>query len=236
MKKQVLFIAVLAILAFNCSTEEAPKIDDQNLILEKESSLTSNMSILLKSEEFRNYFQSKNALQKSAQGKTNNTGLMLIKDGYDLAVSLLDFSTFNVTYIGGQGKIEELPNGKAKFSIHTNNPSAGVFNLFSPDGEMGSDCIEGRNGVFNFSYISEYIVDIFEPVPGLVFISYIPTGENASAEVSNGHCKISDALPVYNEDYTEIIDCGEATMYKTVKAKTVFTPDGENKQFTISVN
>ena len=236
MKKQVLFIAVIATLAFNCSTEEAPKLNDQNISLEKQSSLVLNISKLIESKEFKSYVQNDGVQQKSAQGNGHNTGLMILHDGYDLAVSLLDFSTFDITFIGGIGKIEELPNGKAKFSIHTTNPSAGVFNLFSDEGRWGSDCVEGKKGIFNFSFISEYIVDRFEPVPGLVFISYIPTGENSSAEVSNGHCKISDAVPTYNESQTELLECGETTMYKTVKARTVYTANGENKTFTLTVN
>ncbi|HMC01621.1 MAG TPA: hypothetical protein VKN14_11355 [Flavobacteriaceae bacterium] len=236
MKKQVFIIAVLALFSFSCSTEDTTEIIDSKSTLEKQASLTSSMDKLLSSDEFRDYlnvkFPQTNA-QYRTSGNGDNHGLMILNDGYNLAFTSFDSATSTLTFIGGSGSVVKMPNGKAKFSVHTNNPEAAVTD-FTTFESISSDCIDGQRGVFNYNFISEYIVEVFEPIPGLVFTTYLATGENSSAQSGGGHCKISDAQPIYNDDFSEIIGCSDATLFKTVSLKANWNAKGEGG-FSISV-
>lgn len=236
MKKQVFIVAVLALFSFSCSTEDSTDIIDNNVSLEKETSLSKSVNILYESKEFKSYlnekFVQKNA-QRNVQSKSSNNehGIMILESNYNLGFGGFDPATGTFVVIGGLGKIEKMPNGKAKFSVHTNNPEAGYF---GPDFNFSSDCIDGKRGVLNFNFVSEYIVNVFEPIPGLVFTSYIPTGENSSAESGNGHCKISDAQPLFDENF-EFIGCSDMTEIKTMKVTGNRNANGEGKGFSITV-
>lgn len=235
MKKHILIISILTLMSYSCSNEDAP-IDAANLSLEKQDLLTTSMSKLVKSKEFKVYLNEKFP-QTNAQNKTSgngdNHGIIILVDDIGIIFAAFNPATSSLTFIGGQGKIEKMPNGKAKFSVHTNNPEASVID-FTTFESISSECIDGKRGVFNYNFTSEYFVDVFEPIPGLVFTSYIPTGENSSAESAGGHCKISDAQPIYNDDFTEVIGCSEATQFKTVILKGNRNANGEGG-FSISV-
>jgi hypothetical protein len=228
MKKHVLIIGVLALLSFSCSTEDVAKSQESNLSLKEPSS----MNKILSSAEFKDYLNT-TYLQKNTQNKTsskgNNNGLMILSDGFNVSfAAIIDWSSFIA--ISGEGTIEKLPNGKAKFSVHTNSPDAFYLD-FSTWSQLSSGCVDSPLGSLNYNYISEYDTDSYEHwLTGELITIYFPTGENSSTESGNGHCRVSDATMVYNDDFTEIIDCGEATFYKTIK----LTGNGK-KGFTLSL-
>jgi len=226
MKKQVLIIGVLALFMFSCSNEEATNFEESNLKFEKKSEMTK----FLKSEEFKNYLSTKNKqsndLSKIA-GNNSDNGKMILQSPWGIAFGAINFQTWEMVFIGGDGKIEKLPNGRAKFSVHTNNPWA----FHSSDISLSSDCVDGPLGTFNYSLISEYTVEVIDFGGGFVFTFYTPTGENSSAESGNGHCKVSDAQPIYDYETWEMLGCSEATIYKTIKIK-----GNEGKGFSISLN
>ncbi|MFH6768704.1 hypothetical protein V8G56_08155 [Gaetbulibacter aquiaggeris] len=221
MKKQVLIILGLALLSFSCSTEEVIKSQESITSLEAQVSLSSSMSKLLKNDKFKDYLNNKNSqlnLKNATTVKAGNQGLMILSDGYNVGFGAIasDFSSFMV--IGGTGTIEKLPNGKAKFSVHTNSPDAFTLD-FSTWSGLSSDCVDAPRGSFNYSFISEYIVEVWEPEPGLIFTFYTPTGESSSATSANGHCRVSDAEAIIDWDTFEQIGCSEATIYKTISIK-----------------
>ncbi|WP_223033744.1 hypothetical protein [Hanstruepera marina] len=207
MKNSILIIA-LALFAFSCNTEEISEPIEQNVTLENSRSLSETIEILQSSPEFREFINSRQ------YQRNNGNGIMLLQDGYNLSYAANTGESLYI--IGGLGSIEAMPNGRARFSIHTNSPSAAIISFPSFETAYSSDCVEGQLGTFNYNFISEYVVEVFEPIPGLVFTFYIPTGENASNETANGHCRISDAQPMFDENF-EFTGCTEATEYKTMR-------------------
>lgn len=207
MKNSILIIA-LALFTFSCNTEELSEPIEQNITLENTRNLSENIKILQSSSEFREFIAS-----GDLERNTGN-GIMLLDDGFNLSYAANTGESLYI--IGGTGSIEAMPNGRARFSIHTNNPSAAVIDLATFSTTYSSDCVEGPLGTFNYNFISEYEVVVFEPIPGLVFTFYMPTGENASNESANGHCKVSNAQAMYDENF-EFIGCTEATEYKTMR-------------------
>ena len=208
--KNSLVIIVLALFTFSCSTEEVSEPIDQNVNLERNTSLSESIEILKSSSEFREFITSRQ------YQRNNDNGIMLLTDGYNLSFAANTGESLYI--IGGMGSIEAMPNGRARFSIHTNNPSAAILDLATFSTTYSSDCLEGSLGTFNYNYISEYVVEVFEPIPGLVFTTYIPTGVNASRESVNGHCEISDAQTMFDENF-EFIGCTDATEYKTMRIR-----------------
>lgn len=226
MKKQVLIIGILALFMFSCSNEEATNFEESNLKFERKSEMTK----FLKSEEFKNYLSTKNKqsndLSKIA-GNNSDNGKMILQSPWGIAFGAVSFSpTFQMTFIGGDGAIEELPNGRAKFSVHTNNPWA----FHSSDTSLSSDCVDGSLGTFNYSLISEYTVEVIDFGGGFVFTFYNPTGDG-TATSGNGHCKVSDAQPIYDYETWEILGCTEATIYKTISIK-----GNAQRGFSLSLN
>ncbi|WP_191859384.1 CBM20 domain-containing protein [Hanstruepera ponticola] len=207
MKNSILIIA-MALFTFSCNTEELSEPIEQNITLENTRNLSENIKILQSSSEFREFIAS-----GDLERNTGN-GIMLLDDGFNLSYAANTGESLYI--IGGTGSIEAMPNGRARFSIHTNNPSAAVIDLATFSTTYSSDCVEGPLGTFNYNFISEYEVVVFEPIPGLVFTLYMPTGENASNESANGHCKVSNAQAMYDENF-EFIGCTEATEYKTMR-------------------
>ena len=211
MKKTILLLFAVSFFTFNCSNEDAMEVNDQNINLDKSISMADLARKLNESREFKNFISSNNHL-RSNQGNGQFNGLIQLSE-YNLSYFAFDDTGFYL--IGGEGSVEEMPNGKAKFSIHTNSPSAAVLDT-SFTTVYSSDCIEGPLGTFNYNYISDYIVEVFEPVPGLVFTFYTPTGENASAESRSGHCNMSDAQAMFDENF-EFTGCTDATDYKVMR-------------------
>jgi len=208
--KNLVLIMTIALFAFSCTSEEISEPIEQNVTLENSRSLSETLEILQSSPEFREFITSRQFQRNSGNG------VMILNDGYNLSYAA---STDESLYlIGGEGSIEAMPNGRARFSIHTNNPSASILSLATFETVYSSDCLEGSLGTFNYNYISEYIVEEFEPVPGLVFTFYTPTGENASNQTVNGHCTISDAQPMFDENF-EFTGCTEASDYKVMRIR-----------------
>ena len=206
--KNLVLIMTIALFAFSCSSEEISGPIEQNVTLENSRNLSEKIEILQSNPEFREFINSRQ------HQRSNGNGIMLLQDGFDLSYAA---STGESLYfIGGLGSVEAMPNGRARFSIHTNTPSAAILSLATFETTHSSDCIEGPLGTFNYNFISEYVVEVFEPIPGLVFTFYIPTGENASNETANGHCSISDAQPMFDENF-EFTGCTEATEYKIMR-------------------
>ena len=230
MKKQVLIIGVLALFMFSCSNEEATNFEESNLKLEKKSS-ASSLNKLLKSEKFKDYLltKSKQNIDLSKGNGSESNGLMILSDGYNVGFGGFSPDWTSIMLIGGTGTIEKMPNGKAKFSVHTNSPDAFFLDFYTWSG-VQSDCVDSPRGSFNYNFISEYTVEVWD-WDGTIFTFYTPTGENSSASSGNGHCKVSDALPIYDWDTFEQIGCSDATIYKTIKIK-----GNEGKGFSISLN
>lgn len=226
MKKQVLIIGVLALFMFSCSNEEATNFEEANLKFEKQSEMTK----FLKSEEFKDYLSTKkkesNDLSKIAANSSDN-GKMILQSPWDLSFASFNFQTGEFILIGGNGKIEKLPNGRAKFSVHTNNPSA----FHSSEIFLSNDCIDGPSGTFNFNVICDYTVEVYDFGEWGIFTFYSMTDENSSATSGNGHCKVSDAEAIYDWDTFEKLGCTDATIYKTIKVK-----GNEGKGFSILLN
>lgn len=204
MKNSILLLFVVSIFMFNCSEEAVDNFDNQNLELNNSSRMADLTQKLSESQEFRNLFSTNPMLRNN-----ENNGVMILQDPWGI------FYVANagdaLYFMGGtNGSIDLLPNGRARFRVHDNNPSASVIDLATFSSTYSSDCIDGPLGAFNYNYISEY--EELEIFPG--FTVFMPTGENASAETANGHCNISNAQAIYNDDFTEIIGCTDATDYK----------------------
>jgi hypothetical protein len=132
--------------------------------------------------------------------------------------------------IGGTGTIEKMPNGRAKFSVHTNSPDAFFLDFYTWSG-VQSDCVDSPRGSFNFSVICDYTIEVYDFGDGQIYTFYYMTDQNSTATSGNGHCKVSDALPIYDEETWEVLGCSEATIYNTIKIK------GNNqKGFSVSLN
>lgn len=210
MKHSILSMAIIALLAFSCNKDEVVDMTEQNAGLVKDRSLTQTISKLATNEEFRTFMTSRNL-----QRNNGDHGVMLLSDGYNLAYG--GFIDGLLYLMGGEGSIQAMPNGRARFSIHTNNPSASVLDFADFSSPYSSECVDGPLGTFNYNLISEYEVVVFEFEPGVTFTFYFPTYVNASAETANGHCRVSDAQPMYDETTFEFIGCGEATEFKTIR-------------------
>jgi len=155
MKKLLLIIGVVVLISFSCSNEDSPKFEEANLKFEKQT----EMAKFLKSEEFKDYLSTKkkqsNDLSKIA-AKNSDNGKMILQSPWGISFAAFNFQTGEFILIGGDGKIERLPNGRAKFSVHTNNPSA----FHSSEIFLSSDCIDGPRGTFNFNVIFDYTVEV----------------------------------------------------------------------------
>lgn len=209
MKNSILLLFVVSLLAFSCSNEAVDNVEDQNLELSNSSRMADLSQKLFEIPEIRDLF-STNAMQRN----NGENGVMILQDQWGIFYGAMNN---NMLYlIGGDGSIDLLPNGRARFRVHTNNPSAAVLDFSTFSTTYSSDCIEGPLGAFNYNYISEYIVEVFEPIPGLVFTFYTPTGENASNETRNGHCNVSNAQAMFDENF-EFIGCTDATDYKVMR-------------------
>lgn len=212
MKKSILLLFVVSIFTLSCSNEAVDNFDNQSLELNKSGQMADLVQKLSTSQEFRNMVSSQN-MHRNSNGEGN--GVMILQSQWGIFYgALMDNSLY---LIGGSGgSIDHMPNGRARFRVHTNNPSAAVLDFSTFSTTYSSDCIEGPLGSFNYNYISEYIVEVFEPIPGVVFTFYTPTGENASAESRSGHCNVSDAQPILDENF-EIIGCTDATDFKVMR-------------------
>lgn len=210
MKHSILSMAIIALLALSCNKEEV--VTEQNADFLKDRSFTEAITKLAANEDFRNFMSSRNH-----QRNSGDHGVMLLSDGFNLGYTAFIDGKLHV--IGGQGSIHAMPNGRARFSIHTNNPFAFVLDFSTFSVPYSSDCVDGPLGTFNYNLISEYETFVFEPLPGLIFTFYEPTFVNASAETANGHCRVSDAQALYDETTFEFIDCSEATEFKTMRLK-----------------
>lgn len=209
MKNSILLLFVVSLLTFSCSNETVDNVEDQNLDLNKSGYMNDLAQKLFNSQELRNL-----VLSNQLQRNNGENGVMILQDQWGIFYGAMDN---NMLYlIGGDGSIDLLPNGRARFRVHTNNPSAAVLDFSTFSTTYSSDCIEGPLGAFNYNYISEYLVEVFEPVPGLVFTFYTPTGENASAETANGHCNVSNAQAIFDENF-EFTGCTDATDYKVMR-------------------
>lgn len=221
MKNSIVIMALIGLIIFSCDKDEVADMTDQSTSIEKDTHLTDALSKLVLNEDFRNILTRR-------YRSNGDHGVMLLDDGFNLSYAAFDGE--NIYFIGGEGTIQAMPNGRAKFSVHTNEPSAAVLNLSTFTTTYSSDCINGPLGTFNYNYISEYETMVFEPIPGLIFTFYMPTGVRASAEVANGHCTISDAQPSFS-DFGEFLGCSDASEYKTMR----LTPDGDGGS-TISMD
>lgn len=208
--KNLVLIFTLALFTISCSTEEVSEPIEQNVNLEKNTNLTESLNIIQSDSQIMEFINS------SQTHRNNGNGVMLLDDGFNLSYLANTGDYFYI--IGGAGSIEAMPDGRARFSIHTNSPSAAVISLPFFETTYSSDCIEGPLGAFNYNYISEYEEVVFEPIPGMVFTFYVPTGENASNETVNGHCNMSDAQAMFDENF-EFTGCTEATEYKTMRIR-----------------
>lgn len=206
--KNLVLIFTLALFALSCSTEEVSEPIDQNVNLNRNSSLAESINIIQNNSDIMEFINS-NQFQRN-----DGNGVMILDDGYNLFY--FANTGDNLYLMGGAGSIEALPNGRARFSIHTNSPSAVVISLPFFETAYSSDCVEGPLGTFNYNYISEYEEVVFEPIPGLIFTFYVPTGEHASNETRNGHCNMSNAQAMYDENF-EFTGCTEATDYKVMR-------------------
>ena len=207
MKNSIFTMAFIALFAVSCDKEEAAEVQVQNATAEKKSSFAETVSRLAADEEFRDFISSENY-----QRNNGSNGLMVI-DSWNLGYT--SFNNGILTIISGEGTIQALPNGRARFSIHTNNPSGAVIDFSNFSTLYSSDCVTGPLGTFNYNYISEYEVFTFGEAP-FIFTFYFPTGVNASAQTANGHCNVNNSTPTYNDDW-EIIGCGVATENKTIQ-------------------
>lgn len=214
MKKLLSIIGIVALISFGCSNEEATEFPESNLKLQKQS----EMMKFLKSDSFKEYLQTKSKQNLSLyKANGNENGLMILSDGYNLSFAAFAPDWTSFIYIGGTGTIEKMPNGKAKFSVHTNSPDAGSIDFGTWSG-VSSDCVDSPRGSFNYNFISEYTVEVWD-WDGTIFTFYTPTGENSSATSANGHCKVSDAEAIYDWDTFEKLGCTDATIYKTIRIK-----------------
>jgi hypothetical protein len=227
MKKLLSIIGIVALISFGCSNEDATNFEEANLKLEKKSS-ASSLNKLLKSEKFKDYLLTKSK-QNNDQSKANGNGLMILSDGYNVGFGGFSPDWTSIMLIGGTGTIEKMPNGRAKFSVHTNSPDAFFLDFYTWSG-VQSDCVDSPRGSFNYNFISEYTVEVWD-WDGTIFTFYTPTGENSSASSGNGHCKVSDALPIYDWDTFEQIGCSDATDTKTIRLK-----GNAQKGYSISMN
>lgn len=209
MKNSILIMA-LALLTFSCNTEEIAEPIEQNLTLENSRNSIESIELLLSNQEFREFINSRQNQRNSGNG------VMLLDDGFGLFFVADD--GVNQYFLGGVGEIEALPNNRARFSIHTNSPFAFVSDLATFNLLYSSSCLEGNLGRINYNYISEYETIVFEPIPGVIFTFYQPTGVNASRQVVNGHCDMSDAQEIYDENF-ELVGCTEATEYRTLRIR-----------------
>ena len=226
MKKLLSIIGIVALISFSCSNEDATQFPEANLKLEK----PSEMMKFLKSDSFKEYLQTKGKQNMSlSKANGNENGLMILSDAYNVGFGAIGPGFSSMIFIGGTGTIEKMPNGRAKFSAHTNSPDA-FFIDFNSGESVSSDCMDSPRGSFNYNFISEYIVDIWD-WDGTIFTFYTPTGENSSASSGNGHCNVSDAQPIYDWDTFEQLGCSDATVSKTISLK-----GNDRKGYTISMD
>lgn len=222
MKKNIFTIALLAVFTLGCSKET---IDEPQLTGEVKTSLLETVAKLQNNKEFLN-FMSERATMKQNDG---GNGLIILTDEFNMGVAQFNPETISFAVLGGQGTIQQMRNGKAKFSIHSKDPVAAVFSFLSFQDVYTSNCIEGKNGVMNYNLISEY--EEFSPFPGLVF--YFPTFEGNSAEIANGHAQMG--VPIY-DDFGEIVDCADESQNKTMRLKAVWDANGENKRYELKID
>lgn len=203
MKKSILLLFVVAIFTFSCS-DETVNVDNQNLELNDSGRMADLTKKLSENQEIRDLFSSNQMHRNNGEN-----GVMILQDQWGIFYGASENGLLYL--IGGDGSIDLLPNGKARFKVHTNSPSAAVIDLSTFMTIYSSDCVEDPLGAFNYNYISEF--EEIEIFPGFSFFS--PTGENASAETANGHCNVSDAQAMFDENF-EFTGCTDATEYKVL--------------------
>ena len=97
---------------------------------------------------------------------------------------------------------------------------------------MTHDCIENARGTLNTSVTGTYETLVL-PFGTIYFIDQAST-----ANIFTGHCEVSDAQPIFDENF-EIVDCTEATDYKTVRIRVIFRDNngqGLEPMITTSLN
>ena len=182
MKNSIFILSIMAIFALSCSKESVDTFEDQNLEFRTENHMVSLMNNLTSSPEFMNRV---NNVQ--ARNNDNGNGLMVIQESWGLAWGILDGSNLYILGSGdGDGSIVELPNGEARFSAHSTNPSAAVldFNTFATT--YSSDCIENPIGTVNTNVTGTYETLVL-PFGTIYFLD-----QASSANVFTGHCEVSD--------------------------------------------
>ncbi|WP_053972414.1 hypothetical protein [Mangrovimonas sp. ST2L15] len=204
MKNSILLLFVLSVITFSCSDEGVNDSIEQDLNLGKSNYMVELTNRLSESQEFKEIIADRQ-LQKKGEGN----GLGLLSDGYSLTYFAI--TEEELIFIGGLGTIQQMPNGKAKFSIHTTDPSGAILSIATFMSTHTSTCVDGPQGTFNYNLISEY--EELELFPG--YILYLPTGVNASAESANGHCNVNNAVPIYDETYTWV-GCTDPTDSKVI--------------------
>jgi len=237
MKKQVLIIGVLALFMFSCSNEEATNFEESNLKLEKEGSLAITMKQLLSNVEFQNKLNKTFKVNEFSKGQDNGGGAIFVESrfgsnyGFPTSEGIYWLSSSNV-----EDQIKLMPDGTAKFSTKSKNPSASLTD-WNWNTIYSNDCIENKTGTFianlRASYFS-FTIDIFDPV------TWEPTGEtvtlyfadlgntpyNSAFVIEGSNIKINNATSSFDYETWETLCNDDATEEHNLFIKQVISRSG----------
>ncbi|HEY5689184.1 MAG TPA: hypothetical protein VIS27_12845 [Yeosuana sp.] len=237
MKKQVVIILGLALLSFSCSTEEVAKSQERNLKLEKDTSLSIVMKQLLLNVEFQNKLNKTLKVNEFSKGQDNGNGVIFVetRNGSNYAFATPE-GIFWLSSSNTEDQIKLMPDGTAKFSTKSKNPSAS-FTDWNWNTIYSNDCIENKTGTFTVNLRAAYFsftIDIYDPV------TWEPTGETATiyfADLGNppydsafviqgSNIKINNSL--YTDPDTWESSCNDATEEYDFFIKNITSKSGQN--------
>lgn len=237
MKKLLLIIGVVALISFSCSNEDATQFPESNLKLEKDGSSSIVLKQLLSNVEFQNKLNKILKVNELSKGQDNGNGVLFVETRFG---SNYAFATPEGIYwlssSNAEDQIKLMPNGTAKFSTKSNNPSAS-FTDWNWNTVYSNDCIENKTGTFTVNLRASYFsftIDIYDP------ITWEPTGETAtlyyadlgntpynSAFVINGsNIKINNATMSYDFETWESWCNDDATEAHSLFLKQVISRTG----------
>ena len=225
MKKTIFILSIFTLFMMGCSDETVENIDNQNLELNRESAASDLMKEVINSPEFNEMFNSSSSLARN----NGDNGIMVIENGFTIIFGIQEGT--NVYFLGANASddyIAFMPNGTARFYVHSSRPTAFVLDLSTFSTSYSNTCLEGRTGQFNASVRGTYEVSEF-PFGTVYFID-----ELSSADVMVGHSRVSDAQAIYDEDFN-FTGCTDATDYKTLRLRWI-TGNGQNQDSNISVS
>jgi len=236
MKKLLSIIGIVALISFSCSNEEATNFEESNLKLQKDGS-SIVMKQLLSNVEFQNKLNKVLKVNELAKGQDDKGGAIFVESRFG---SSYGFATPEGIYwlssSNTEDQIKLMPDGTAKFSTKSNNPSASLTD-WNWNTIYSNDCIENKTGTFianlRASYFS-FTIDIYDPV------TWEPTGEvvtiyfadlgntpyNSAYVIQGSNIKINNATMSYDYETWESWCNDDATEEYNLFIKQVISRSG----------